>query len=159
MNGLETVGFVILATLALASATVVVFHRSPVVSALALAFNLVRDQGANVIATMERVKSTLAELEAGPIAAANLEIEQVYDETIYIRGAIDLVIGSEPLLIEIPTLEDLIGEPIENVNLDLWTAWGDDQSCSCGCMPATCCTMDLPRRTRTAAHSTSGSWV
>ena len=58
----------------------------------ALAFNLVREQGANVIATMERVKTTLAELEAGPIAAANLEIEQVYDETIYIRGAIDLVI-------------------------------------------------------------------
>lgn len=58
----------------------------------ALAFNLVRDQGANVIATMQEVKSVLATLEAGPIADANLVIEQVYDETIYIEGAIDLVV-------------------------------------------------------------------
>lgn len=40
MVGLEIVGFIILATLALGSALVVVFHRSPVISALALAFNL-----------------------------------------------------------------------------------------------------------------------
>ncbi len=58
----------------------------------ALAFNLIREQGANVISTMEEVKSVLAELEAGPIARENLALEQVYDETIYIEGAIDLVI-------------------------------------------------------------------
>ncbi len=58
----------------------------------ALAFNLVREQGANVIATMEEVKSVLAELEAGPIARENLVLQQVYDETIYIEGAIDLVV-------------------------------------------------------------------
>jgi len=45
MGALETVAFVVLATLALASATVVVFHRTPVVSALALAFNLVAIAG------------------------------------------------------------------------------------------------------------------
>ncbi|NIM00643.1 MAG: NADH-quinone oxidoreductase subunit J [Acidobacteria bacterium] len=45
MGGLETVGFIILTTLALASAVVVVFHRSPVISALALAFNLVSIAG------------------------------------------------------------------------------------------------------------------
>jgi len=45
MIGLETVGFVFLATLALASATVVVFHKSPIISALALAFNLVAIAG------------------------------------------------------------------------------------------------------------------
>ena len=57
----------------------------------ALAFNIVREQGANVISTMEEVKSVLAELEAGPVSANELTLEQVYDETIYIEGAIDLV--------------------------------------------------------------------
>ncbi|MEO1313485.1 MAG: efflux RND transporter permease subunit, partial [Pseudomonadota bacterium] len=57
----------------------------------ALAFNLVREAGANVIATMEEVKVALAELSAGPVAAQGLELEQVYDETLYINGAIDLV--------------------------------------------------------------------
>ncbi|MDJ1018005.1 MAG: efflux RND transporter permease subunit [Paracoccaceae bacterium] len=57
----------------------------------ALAFNIVREQGANVISTMEDVKSVLAELEAGPVAAAGLILEQVYDETVYIQSAIDLV--------------------------------------------------------------------
>ena len=57
----------------------------------ALAFNIVREQGANVIATMEEVKAVLSELEEGPVAENNLALEQVYDETIYIEGAIDLV--------------------------------------------------------------------
>ena len=57
----------------------------------ALAFNIVREQGANVIATMEAVKEVLAQLETGPVADNNLLMEQVYDETIYIEGAIDLV--------------------------------------------------------------------
>ena len=57
----------------------------------ALAFNVVREQGANVISTMEEVKTVLGELSAGPVAAQNLVLEQVYDETIYIEGAIDLV--------------------------------------------------------------------
>ena len=57
----------------------------------ALAFNLVREQGANVITTMTEVKAVVAELEAGPVAAENLVLEQIYDETIYIEGAIDLV--------------------------------------------------------------------
>ncbi|MEO0918931.1 MAG: efflux RND transporter permease subunit, partial [Pseudomonadota bacterium] len=52
----------------------------------ALAFNLIREQGANVISTMEEVKTVLAELEAGPITRENLVLEQVYDETIYIEG-------------------------------------------------------------------------
>lgn len=58
----------------------------------ALAFNLVREQGANVIETMEEVKRVLAELEAGPVAREGLTLEQVYDETVYIEGAIDLVV-------------------------------------------------------------------
>jgi len=45
MASLETVAFVLLATLAVVSALVVVFHRTPVISALALAFNLVAIAG------------------------------------------------------------------------------------------------------------------
>lgn len=56
-----------------------------------LAFNVVRESGANVISVMEDIRATLAELEAGPIADAGLNMEQVYDETIYINGAISLV--------------------------------------------------------------------
>ena len=57
----------------------------------ALAFNIVREQGANVIATMEEVKTVLSELSDGPVSEAGLLLEQVYDETIYIQGAIALV--------------------------------------------------------------------
>ncbi|MGB1034741.1 MAG: efflux RND transporter permease subunit, partial [Primorskyibacter sp.] len=57
----------------------------------ALAFNIVREQGANVISTMADVKAVLAELSAGPVADNDLVLEQIYDETIYIEGAIDLV--------------------------------------------------------------------
>lgn len=56
-----------------------------------LAFNIVREPGANVIETMADVRVTLAELATGPVAAQGLIMEQVYDETIYIEGAIDLV--------------------------------------------------------------------
>jgi HAE1 family hydrophobic/amphiphilic exporter-1 len=56
-----------------------------------LAFNIVRESGANVIRVMEELRLTLAELEAGPITAAGLNVQQVYDETIYINGAISLV--------------------------------------------------------------------
>lgn len=56
-----------------------------------LAFNIVRDPGANVIETMEEVRRVLAGLAEGPVAEQGLVMEQVYDETIYIDGAIALV--------------------------------------------------------------------
>lgn len=56
-----------------------------------LAFNVVRESGANVINVMEDLRGVLDELRAGPIAAAGLNMQQVYDETIYIDGAISLV--------------------------------------------------------------------
>ena len=68
------------------SSTQIRFRGEP-----ALAINIVREQGANVITTMESVRAVLDELAAGPIAAQGLVLEQVYDETIYIEGAIDLV--------------------------------------------------------------------
>jgi HAE1 family hydrophobic/amphiphilic exporter-1 len=57
----------------------------------ALAFNVVREAGANVITTMEDIRAELAELQSGTVADLGLELEQVYDETVYIESAIDLV--------------------------------------------------------------------
>ena len=57
-----------------------------------LAFNVVREAGANVISTMEELRVVLDELQAGPLANAGLVADLVYDETIYIQGAIDLVV-------------------------------------------------------------------
>ena len=56
-----------------------------------LAFNVVRDAGANVISVMEEIRTVLQDLSDGPVADAGLVMKQVYDETIYIDGAIDLV--------------------------------------------------------------------
>lgn len=57
-----------------------------------LAFNVVRESGANVISVMEELRTVLVELQDGPLNAAGLDANQVYDETIYIQGAIDLVV-------------------------------------------------------------------
>ncbi|MEM6496571.1 MAG: efflux RND transporter permease subunit, partial [Pseudomonadota bacterium] len=57
-----------------------------------IAFNTVRETGANVIKVMAGIKEALAELKAGPVKDENLTVTQVYDETIYIDGAIELVI-------------------------------------------------------------------
>ncbi|AGI69722.1 multidrug resistance protein [Octadecabacter antarcticus 307] len=57
-----------------------------------LAFNVVRESGANVISVMEEFRVVLEELRVGPLNDVGLNAEQVYDETIYIQGAIDLVI-------------------------------------------------------------------
>jgi HAE1 family hydrophobic/amphiphilic exporter-1 len=58
----------------------------------AMAVNVVRENGANVIETMEEIRVVLAELASGPVAAQGLKMQQVYDETVYIEGAIDLVV-------------------------------------------------------------------
>ncbi len=58
----------------------------------ALAINATRETGANVIETMRGIRRAIQELAEGPVRAAGLRIEQVYDETVYIRSAIDLVI-------------------------------------------------------------------
>ncbi len=57
----------------------------------ALAMNAQRETGANVIATMDGIKVAVEELRAGPVPAAGLKLRQVYDETVYINSAIDLV--------------------------------------------------------------------
>ncbi len=57
----------------------------------ALALNLTREQGANVIETMELVRQAVNEMREGPIARQGLIVQQVYDETEYINSSIDLV--------------------------------------------------------------------
>ncbi|MEM6486762.1 MAG: efflux RND transporter permease subunit [Pseudomonadota bacterium] len=60
----------------------------------AIAINAIRENGANVIETMEGIRAALDELREGELRRVGLTIEQVYDETIYIDGAIDLVISN-----------------------------------------------------------------
>ncbi len=59
-----------------------------------IAINAVRENGANVIKTMEGIRAALDDLRQADLPAAGLTIEQVYDETVYIDGAIDLVISN-----------------------------------------------------------------
>ncbi len=57
----------------------------------ALAINLIRETGANVINVMKEIKVALNELNSGPLKTQDLKLEQVYDETTYIKSAINLV--------------------------------------------------------------------
>ena len=59
----------------------------------ALAFNITREQGANVIKTMAQVRAVIKDLGNGPIKEQGLVLEQVYDETTYINSSIDLVLS------------------------------------------------------------------
>jgi HAE1 family hydrophobic/amphiphilic exporter-1 len=58
----------------------------------AIAINAIRQTGANVISTMAGIRGALKELRAGPLLEERLTLTQVYDETVYIDGAINLVI-------------------------------------------------------------------
>ena len=56
-----------------------------------IAVNAYREAGVNVLETMSDLHAAVAEIEAGPFKRANLNIEQVYDETVYIDSAIELL--------------------------------------------------------------------
>ena len=57
----------------------------------ALAMNAERQTGANVIETMEGIRETINELNQTIVPQVGLRLQQVYDETVYIQSAIDLV--------------------------------------------------------------------
>ena len=57
-----------------------------------LAFSAVREAGANVIETMDGIRAAVDEMNAGVVPEAGLLLELVYDETVYIDSAIDLVL-------------------------------------------------------------------
>ena len=56
-----------------------------------IAINAVRQTGANVIDVMKGIKLTLEDLNNDILPELGLKIEQVYDETIYIDSAVNLV--------------------------------------------------------------------
>ena len=57
----------------------------------AIVVNAIRDTGANVIDVMNDLKATAKRLNDGPLAENGLVMEQVYDDTLYIDSAINLV--------------------------------------------------------------------
>ena len=57
----------------------------------AIALNAQRETGANVIETMDGIRDAVAELNEYALPSQGLTMTQVYDETVYINSAIDLV--------------------------------------------------------------------
>ena len=57
----------------------------------AMAVNAIRETGANVMETMEGVREAVRELNETAMPDALLTLEHVYDETVYIDSAIELV--------------------------------------------------------------------
>ncbi len=57
----------------------------------AIAFNAQVEKGVNVLEVMEELKVAIEELRTGPLARAGLDIDQVYDETTYIKESIAML--------------------------------------------------------------------
>ena len=57
----------------------------------AIAVNAHRETGVNVLEVMAGLQTAVEELRAGPLSRANLTIQQVYDETIYIDRSVAMV--------------------------------------------------------------------
>jgi multidrug efflux pump subunit AcrB len=60
----------------------------------AIAVNAHRESGVNVLEVMTGLKEAAAELVDGPLADANLRMEQVYDETVYINRSLQMLFGN-----------------------------------------------------------------
>jgi len=58
---------------------------------LSIAINAQRETGVNVLQVMDGLQEAMKELAKGPLARANLTIEQVYDETTYIDNSIEML--------------------------------------------------------------------
>ncbi len=58
----------------------------------AMALNATRETGANVIETMAGIREAVKDLNENILPAEGIFLEQLYDETVYIESAIDLVI-------------------------------------------------------------------
>ncbi len=56
-----------------------------------IAINAIRQSGANVIDVMNGIKETIKDLNYNVLPELGLELQQVYDETIYIDSAVSLV--------------------------------------------------------------------
>ena len=60
----------------------------------AIAVNAHRESGVNVLQVMTGLKQAAAELIEGPLASAGLQMEQVYDETVYIHRSLQMLFGN-----------------------------------------------------------------
>ena len=60
----------------------------------AIAVNAHRESGVNVLQVMTGLKQAAAELIDGPLASAGLQMEQVYDETVYINRSLQMLFGN-----------------------------------------------------------------
>ena len=60
----------------------------------AIAVNAHRESGVNVLEVMQGLKTAAAELREGPLAEAGLQMEQVYDETVYINRSLQMLFGN-----------------------------------------------------------------
>jgi multidrug efflux pump subunit AcrB len=60
----------------------------------AIAVNAHRESGVNVLDVMQGLQAAAEELRAGPLAAAGLQMEQVYDETVYINRSLQMLFGN-----------------------------------------------------------------
>ncbi len=56
-----------------------------------IAINATPETGVNVLEVMQGLREAMAELQAGPLDRAGLDIKQVYDETDYINDSISMV--------------------------------------------------------------------
>ena len=58
----------------------------------AIGLRIIRAPGANVLSTLEEVKSVVAELRDGPLKERGLGIEQSFDASLFIKRAVNLLI-------------------------------------------------------------------
>ena len=58
---------------------------------VAITFAVLREPASNVVTTLERLKNEVDALNAGVLAEQGLDLRVVYDETVYIGSALDLV--------------------------------------------------------------------
>jgi len=60
----------------------------------ALGMRIVRESGANVLATLDEVKKVVGELREGPLKEKGLGIEQSFDSGLFINRAVNLLTGN-----------------------------------------------------------------
>lgn len=53
--------------------------------------NIIREQGTNVVKTMELLKEVIGEINRDVLEDRGMRLKLVYDETVYISSAISLV--------------------------------------------------------------------
>jgi multidrug efflux pump subunit AcrB len=59
----------------------------------ALGIRVMRENGANVLDVLAKVKAVVAEMNDGPLAAMNLKLEKSFDPSVFINRAIAFVVG------------------------------------------------------------------